>query len=147
MELPSKQHLWITRINLKLLHVFVSISSTTADSVVMSVSDRSFTFFFVCFQATSGFSLPHVHTFTCTYTHTHTQAHTGECVGKGGRGFIGGDGGHSPQRALSSCFCCWVSTCRLRSQFGRHEVDVRLDEGEQRQAPLELCHVLNQRGL
>lgn len=34
-----------------------------------------------------------------------------------------------------------------RSQFGGHEVDVRLDEGEEGQAPLELCHVLNQRGL
>lgn len=40
-----------------------------------------------------------------------------------------------------------VSTCRPRSQFGGHEVDVRLDQGEERQAPLELRHVLNQRGL
>lgn len=33
------------------------------------------------------------------------------------------------------------------SQFGGHEVDVRLDQREERQAPLELRHVLHQRGL
>lgn len=36
---------------------------------------------------------------------------------------------------------------RPRSQFGGHEVDVRSDQREEREAPLELSHVLDQRRL
>lgn len=68
------------------------------------------------------------------------QAQSDESLPDGGGEVRGSPAAPPPQ-------CCCVSTCRTRSQFGSHEVDVRLDQGEEREAPLELRHVVNQRGL
>lgn len=105
--------------------------------------------------SSSGSSLPHVHTHPCKHTHAH--AHAGsvrwqsswqeeEKGDEEGRD-VGEKQSRVPPRRTSTPCCCCASTCRPRSQFGSHEVDVRLGQGEQRQAALELRHVLNQRGL
>lgn len=93
--------------------------------------------------------LPHVHN-THKSTHTHANAGSSQMkvfpwLGWGGRGEGAGweNTAGRPPLARTAPF----PTLLPRSQFGGHEVDVRLDEGEEGQAPLELRHVLNQRGL
>lgn len=104
--------------------------------------------------SSSGSSLAHVHTHTHTHTRANTHARTNagsvrwKSSWRGGR-WCRWETQQGPSRSSSPappcCCCAW--TCRPRSQFGSHEVDVGFGQGEERQAPLELRHVLNQRGL
>lgn len=83
----------------------------------------------------------------CTHTSICTHANTHSCRLSQIKVFLTGGvrGGWVAVPVAPLCRC--VSTCQPHSQFGCHEIDVRFDQREERQAPLELRHVLNHRRL
>lgn len=84
-------------------------------------------------------------------THTHTRARTQARSKMQARvrwsSWLGRAVGRQEEELRPPLPCHWLAGWLAGSQFGSHEVDVRFDQWEEWQAPLELCHVLHQRGL